>query len=166
MNANIQKKFCIYVTILFFVTSITTVFNIENDFAYPESSCLLLSIDDRAFAMDNTTDILNDNCHYQEFVKSSIHVIQLSIFHLQSNSKTFMIYFIFIYAVASCMILKNRRYLFGKNPYSLCFLPHFLLQLQIIHKFDGKYRNILCYNRYITNYFTRLEKRGYSIEYL
>lgn len=139
MERNTSRVFCVCMAFFLLIVGIGSFYNRINDledstFAAKQRSFSTIEIDN--------TDISNDDSYCSEpFFENTEPFLSYVSMICKTNfsNKSWPIDLMIVCIIDLSLILKNKLYFFKHDIISARFLPYSLLQLQIIHKFDGKY---------------------------
>lgn len=139
METNTSKVFCVCMAILLLIVGISIYYDKSNnweDFTLAAEQTAIL-----ASGVPNTDTMHNDSyCPVTITVNTESLLSYLPIICKTNSSKCWSMDLMTIYIIGLNLILKDQLHFFKRDRNSARFLPYFLVQLQIIHKSDGKYR--------------------------
>lgn len=136
MTTNAFKVFGTWIAIFLLIARVLTFFDLS--FQYNTLTPYGYSISEPVHHMEET-QVHYDQSNPETFT-IPISIVSTPVFYQSPFLKYFFLYLVLSQVVAYCLILMEQHFFFGRCSYSFQFLPYFLLQLQIVHKFDGKYR--------------------------
>lgn len=139
METNTSKVFCVCMAIFLLIVGINTCYNKSNNFENFNFAARQRSL--FVTEADNTDTMNKDGYRSETFtMKTESLLSYMPIICKINSSKRWSMDLMTICIIDLSFILKDQLHFFKRDIDSTRFLPYFLLQLQIVHKSDGKYR--------------------------